>query len=53
MKYLISRVEYKKGYSLLRVDKVSIETDNIELTRKELHQAVEADRVLFVYTQLQ
>lgn len=53
MKYLISRVEYKKGDSLLLVDKVSIETDNIELTRKELHQSIEADKILFVYTQLQ
>lgn len=52
MKYLITRIEYVTG-DIRDAHKEEIETDNIELTRKELHQATNADRVLFVYTQLQ
>lgn len=48
MKYLITKSEYIT-LTTHTVLKDPIETDDIEQTRRELHQTVECDRILFTY----
>lgn len=48
MKHTIRKIEYITG-STRTVFKETIETDNIELTRKELHELFKCERILLVY----
>lgn len=51
MKYLIKRIQCVSG-EVTDTHYVNIETNNIEATRKELHECYQCDRILFSYEQI-
>lgn len=51
MKYLIKRIQCVSG-EVIDTHYVNIETNNIEATRKELHECYQCDRILFSYDEL-
>lgn len=51
MKYLIKRIQCISG-EVTDTHYVNIETNNIEATRKELHECYQCDRILFSYDEL-
>lgn len=48
---VIVKVELKRGDKLMDVIKTPIATNDIEKTRKELHDVYQCDRILFTYNQ--
>ena len=46
---VIVKVELKRGDKLVDVIKTPITTNDIEKTRKELHDVYQCDRILFTY----
>ena len=52
MKYLITKTELKSEDKETVILKDKRETDNLELTREELHQQFKCDRVLFHYEEI-
>ena len=48
---VIVKVELKRGGKLVDVIKTPITTNDIEKTRKELHDVYQCDRILFTYNQ--
>lgn len=53
MKYLITKIDIKHEGGDSEVLKESIETDDIEETRRELHQLYNCDRVLLSYEEVE
>ena len=51
MKYLIKRIQCVSG-EVTDTHYVDIETNDIEATRKELHECYQCDRILFRYDEL-
>lgn len=49
--YLISQIKCVSG-DMSNMHSVEIETENIEITRSELHRLYQCDRILFIYEQL-